>query len=127
MNNAFYGKTMENIMNHITVKFATDETKFTKYMNSPLLAAPPLIIKEDGLSLVKLHSKKIKLNKPIYVGATILENSKLKMFQLHYDVIKKVYPNALMLKTDTDSLLYQIFTDDLYDDFKKYSNIARTY
>ena len=75
MNNAFYGKTMENIMNHFPVQFATEEAKFTKYMHSPLLAAPPLIIKEDGLSLVKLHNKTIKLNKPIYVGAPILENT----------------------------------------------------
>ena len=40
------------------------------------------------------------------------------MYKLHYDVLLKAYPESLMLKTDTDSLLYQIFTKDLYKDLK---------
>ena len=93
MNNAFYGKTMENIRGPTDVKFATTEKKFIKYITSPLLAGPPNILKEDGLALLQMHKKNITLDKPLYIGACILESSKLKMFQLHYDVMKKVYPD----------------------------------
>ena len=40
------------------------------------------------------------------------------MFKFHYDVMKVSFPNALMMKTDTDSLCYRILTNDLYDDLK---------
>ena len=63
-----------------------------------------------------MHKKIITLNKPLYLGFCTLESSKLKIFQLHYAVIQKVYPNCSILKTDTASLLYQIHTDDLYKD-----------
>ena len=71
------------------------------------------------MSLVKKHRKTVELNKPIYLGFAILELSKLKMFEFHYDTMIKAYPNCRMLKTDTDSLLYHIETDDLYEDMKK--------
>ena len=48
----------------------------------------------------------------------ILQLSELKMYQIHYDVMKKVYPDSLMLKTDTDSLLYHMHTNDLYKHLK---------
>src|SRR6218665_3174885 len=59
----------------------------------------------------------VLLNKPIYVGMSILDISKLQMFNFHYDVIVKRYGDrAKLLFTDTDSLCYQIFTNDLYKD-----------
>ena len=82
-------------------------------MSSPLVAGPPTVITEYGLSIVQLNKKTIVLHKPIYVGACILESSKLIMFKLHYDVLFTTFPDSMMLKTDTDSLLYQIFTKDL--------------
>ena len=68
-----------------------------------------------------MHKKTILLTKPIFVGASILDNSKLLMYKLHYDVLLKSYPDSKMLKTDTDSLLYHIPTDDLYKDMEQNS------
>jgi hypothetical protein len=64
-----------------------------------------------------MPNKKVKLNKPIYVGFSILELAKLHMFKMHYDVMSvKFGDNARLLFTDTDSLCYQIQTNNLADD-----------
>jgi hypothetical protein len=125
MNNAFYGKTMENVRGRVNVQFCFDKEKFVKYTSSPLFANQINIIKEDGLCLVKTHKKTVELNKPIYIGATVLDFSKLLMMRFHYQTMLKEFPNALMMKTDTDSLLYYIETDDLYADIKESKPIQK--
>ena len=63
------------------------------------------------------------MDKPIYCGFTILEPSKLHMYQFHFDVIKKRYgSNAKWLFTDTDSLTYHISTQDIHEDMKSFSH-----
>ena len=60
------------------------------------------------------------MNKPIAIGFCILDLSKYLMYDFHYNVMKKKYGNNCeVLYTDTDSLIYNIQTDDLYDDFKE--------
>jgi hypothetical protein len=69
--------------------------------------------------LVGVKNKKVKLllNKPIYTGMTVLDLSKLFMYQFHYEYIKKQYgERATLLMTDTDSLFYKFQTEDLYQD-----------
>ena len=59
------------------------------------------------------------LNRPIFVGFTVLELSKLHMYDFHYNHMKAKYPRASELKllfTDTDSLAYSIQTDSIYED-----------
>ena len=119
MNNAFYGKTMENVRDRVNVQFCLDKEKFLKHTGSPLFANQIDIIQKDGLCLVKTNKRTVTLNKPIYIGACVLDLSKLLMYKFHYDTMKVRYPEALMMKTDTDSLLYYIKTDDLYKDFKQ--------
>ena len=59
------------------------------------------------------------LNKPIQVGFTVLELSKLLMYEFHYDYMKKKYPEAKLFFTDTDSLCYDIPTEDIYKDMEQ--------
>ena len=62
------------------------------------------------------------LNKPIYVGFTVLELSKWLMYDFHYNFIKKHF-DAELLFTDTDSLTYEIKSEDVYEEFFKHKHL----
>ena len=61
-------------------------------------------------------------NKPVYVGISILDLSKLLMYELHYKYIKSKF-DAKLLFTDTDSLVSEIKTEDNYEDFYQDKNL----
>lgn len=126
LNNAFYGKTMENVRDRVNIQFCMTKEKFDKHTQSPLFANQINIFQEDGLALVKTHKRTVSLDKPIYIGACVLDLSKLLMYKFHYDTMKVRYPNAEMMKTDTDSLLYFIKTDDVYADMKHDTTLQKT-
>ncbi len=115
MNNSVYGKTMENTRKYKDVKFATSPSYFEKLVCKPTFKSFKIF--SEDLTAVHLAKQQIELNKPTYVGLSVLELSKLIMFQFHYDCMKSLYGDrAKLLMTDTDSLIYDIETEDLYDD-----------
>ena len=71
----------------------------------------------ENLAAIHMHKTDLKLNKPIYLGMSILELSKMLMYNFHYNFFKKIlYPEkgkAKLLITDTDSLMYKVETEDL--------------
>ena len=63
---------------------------------------------------------KLVFNKPVYLGMCILHLSKTKMYDYHYNYIKPKYGDkAKLLFTDTDSLMYEIITEDFYKDISE--------
>ena len=114
MNNSIYGKTLENVRNRIEFKLVSNERQASNLTNKPTFKSRT-IFSED---LVGIHMKKTKviLNKPIFLGQTILDLSKYLMYDFHYNfMIKKVKPENLeLLFTDTDSLAYVIKNVDWY-------------
>ena len=116
MNNSVFGKTMENIRNRVDVKLVNTKEKLRKLVAKPNLKSPPKIFSEN---LVSVHMRKTSLtmNKPIYLGMCILDLSKTIMYDFHYNYIKSKYEDkAKLLFTDTDSLMYEIETEDFYKD-----------
>ena len=116
MNNAVFGKTMENIRNRVNVKLVNSREQLRKLAAKPNFKGPPNIFNEN---LISVHMKKTSLtmNKPVYLGMCILDLSKILMFDFHYNYIKPKYGNnAKLLFTDTDSFLYEIQTEDFYKD-----------
>ena len=115
MNNSVFGKTMENIRNRKDIKLVSDRNKAIKYAAKPNFHHSK-ILSED---LVTIHMKRTSLtfNKPVYLGLSILDLSKAIMYEFHYDYIKPKYNDRVsLLYTDTDSLVYEIETEDFYKD-----------
>jgi hypothetical protein len=118
MNNSIYGKTMENLRKRVDVKLVSSEDAFLKLVASPCFQSNRIM--NENLIAVKGAKKVLTLNKPCYIGMCILDLSKTLMYDFHYNTIKKEYGDtAKLLFTDTDSLMYQIKTDDVYRDFKR--------
>ena len=115
MNNSVFGKTMENIRNRVDIKLVNNKKQAEKLSAKPNFKHCN-IFSED---LVAIHMKKTKLDfdKPVYLGMCILDLSKTLMYDFHYNYIKQKYENkAKLLLTDTDSLMYEIQTEDFYKD-----------
>ena len=115
MNNSVFGKTMENIEKRVDVRLVTKRKVVMKLSSQPNYDRHTIFDE----NLIAVHMKRIKLfyNKPIYLGMCILDLRKTLMFEFHYDYIRKMYPDrAKLLMTDTDSLFYEIKTDDFYTD-----------
>ena len=119
MNNSVFGKTMENIRNRVNVKLVNSPEKFKKLVAKPNYESRKILNDNDNENLVSVHMKKTSLtmNKPVYLGMSILDLSKTLMYDFHYGYIKRKYGNrAKLLFTDTDSFLYEIQTEDFYKD-----------
>ena len=115
MNNSVFGKTMENIRNRVNVKLVDTGEQFKKLTAKPNYESRKIF----NENLVSVHMKKTSLtmNKPVYLGMSILDLSKIVMFDFHYKYIKPKYGSkAKLLFTDTDSFLYEIQTEDFYKD-----------
>ena len=71
--------------------------------------------------LIKIEQVLV-LNKPIYVGFTVLDSSKWLMYDFHYNFIKENF-SANLLFTDTDSLTYEIKSENIYKEFFKWKGL----
>ena len=115
MNNSVFGKTMENIRNRVNVKLVNTEERLKKLSAKPNYKSCKIF----NENLISVHMKKTSLtmNKPVYLGMCILDLSKTIMYDFHYNYIKPKYgAKAKLLFTDTDSLMYEIETEDFYKD-----------
>ena len=111
MDNSVFGKTMENIRNRVDIRLVNEEKHAEKLVSKPTFEGRTI----SSESLVAVHMKrvKIKFDKPIYVGFCILDLSKTLMYDFHYNyIVKKYGGRQKLLFTDTDSLDYEIKTED---------------
>ena len=120
MINSVYGKAMENLQKRINLRLVNNEKDFLKYTSRPTYITHKIF----GKDYAAIHEIKpvLILNKPIYVGFTVLELSKWLMYDFHYSFIKKHF-DAELLFTDTDSLTYEIKSKDVYEEFFKQKDL----
>ena len=115
MNNSVFGKTMENVRNRVNVKLVTNELSLNKLVKKPNFKSANIF--HENLVTIHMEKTTMKLNKPIQIGMSILDLSKTLMYKFHYDYVKPKWGDrATLLFTDTDSLCYEIKTDDFYED-----------
>ena len=115
MNNAVFGKTMKNVRKHRDIKLVTTDKKRSKLVSEPNYHTMNYI--SEDLSINEMKRTKVKMNKPIYLGLSILEISKLLMYELWYDYMKPKYgDNVKLCYMDTDSFIMNIKTEGFYKD-----------
>ena len=116
MNNSVFGKTMENLRKRVDVRLVTGKEKLLKLASKPTYVSCKIF--NENLVAVHKIKETLTLNRPAYVGMCILDLSKTLMYDFHYNYIKNKYGDkAKLLFTDTDSLTYEIETEDAYLDF----------
>ena len=113
MNNSVFGKTMENLRKRVDVRLVTNKDQLAKWTSKPTYVSSKIF--NENLVAVHKLKEKLTLNRPAYIGMCILDLSKTLMYEFHYDYIKKKYGDkAKLLFTDTDSLTYEIESNDVY-------------
>ena len=113
MNNAVFGKTMKNVRKHRDIKLVKTDKKRNKLVPEPNYHTMKLIA--DNFAIIEMKSVKVKMNKPIYLGLSILDISKITMYEFWYDFIKSKYGSrAKLCYMDTDSFIINIKTEDFY-------------
>ena len=113
MNNAVFGKTMENVRDHVDVRLITrwDE----RYGAEAMIAKPNFrsrSVFSENLIAIELRKLEVKLNKPIYVGMCILDISKTCLYEFHHKYMTPLFRENCKVMY-TDSLIYHIKYDDI--------------
>ena len=115
MNNSVFGKTMENVRNHRGIKLVTTYEKLCKYVNEPNMMNIKCFSKE--LLAIEMKKTVVKMHKALYLGLTILDLSKVTMYEFYYDYLKQKHGDDVKsYYTDTDSFIIYVKTDDIYVD-----------
>ena len=127
MNNSVYGKTMENFRKRVDVKLvrAGEDDRLRRLIASPSFAGANIF--DDDLAAIQMHKSRIVLNRPVYVVMCVLDLSKHLMYDYYYNQLKIQYgERCQLLYTDTDSLLLEIQTENVYEDMGRHPHLYDT-
>ena len=115
MNNSVFGKTMENVRNHKDIKLVTSDKRRKRLVSEPNYHSHKKF--SNHLMAIEMKKTRVKMNKPLYLGMSILDISKTLMYKFWYDYFKPKYGDrAKLCYTDTDSFIIHIITKDFFED-----------
>ena len=119
MNNAVFGKTMENIRKHRNFKLVTSEAQYLKTVMKPNFKSGVRF--DENLMGCEMGRIKVVMNKPVSLGQAILHLSKIVMYEFHNDYMTQKYSSdrLQLCYMDTYSLVYRIQTEDFYEDISE--------
>ena len=124
-NNSVFGKCMEDETKRCKVELVTTIKRLKKLTCKKNLKGVRVFT--DCLVSVHMANTNVKITKPIYIGGSILDTSKIPMYNFHYNYIKKTYGNnAKLLDMDIDGVKYHIRTEDVYKDMNENIEIFDT-
>ena len=113
-NNSVFGKTAENIRKHRDIKLVTTDKRRNQLVSERSYHTTKC--RSEDLLAIEMKKTKVKMNKPVYLGFSILEISKTLMYEFWYDYIKPKYQNnAKLCYMDTDSFIIHFKTEDFYE------------
>ncbi|XP_071150628.1 uncharacterized protein [Mytilus edulis] len=117
MNNSCYGKTLENIRGRSEIKLFTNREEVKKYIKKTNFKDS--ITFNDNFVAIENNVTSVKFNKPIHLGQAILDYSKQLMYSFYYDVANELWEKNELVASDTDSMILNIKTKDIYKDMEE--------
>ena len=106
---------MANVRKHRDIKLVTTDKRRNQLVSEPNYHATKWF--SENLLAIEMKKTKVKMNKPVYVGLSILEISKTLIYEFWYDYVKPKYQNnAKLCYMDTDSFIINIKIEDFYED-----------
>ena len=121
MNNAVFGKTMENVRKRREVKLVVTEQKRNLLTFQPNFESSTIF--SENLQAIEMRKTYVFMNNLTAVGQAILDKSEELMYTFWYDVIKPIYKDkAKLCYMDTDSFVIHTETEDVFADFEKIAN-----
>ena len=120
MVNSVNGKTMANLRKRVNVRLINNAKVFLKYTSRPTCITHKMF----GKDYATIHEIKpvLILYKPIHVGFAVLDLSKWRMYDFHYIFIENNF-DAKLLFTNTDSLTYEIKSENVYEEVFRWKNL----
>ena len=130
MNNAVFGKTMENVRKHRDIKLVTADKRRNQLASKPNYHITKYF--SEHLMTIETKTTKVKMNKLIYPGMLILDISKTLMYKFWYDYIKPKYQDkAKLCCIDTNRFFIHIkteyFCEDTANDVEDWSDTSNRY
>ena len=120
LSNSLYGKTIENPEKRSKVKLCSESSTYENYIGKPNFKNAKRI--NSKFMGVEMKYSSIKINKPFYIGMSILDLSKWHMYNFHYNVMKAIFGDRVhLLYTDTDSFIYEISSADVYEELRPHA------
>ena len=116
MNDSVFGKTMENVRNHRDIKLVTSDKRRKRLVSEPNYHSHKKF--SEHLMAIEMKKARVKMTRPLYLGMSILDISKIFMYEFRYDYINPNYGNkAKLCYTGTDSYIIYIKTEGFFEDF----------
>jgi hypothetical protein len=117
--NSLFGKTCENPEKYRKLKFFNGTKKILEALNSLNVKSFHYIDKQNEVILAEIMKAQVKYDKPLLIGVTILELSKLHMQRYYYEILKPYYGERMkFLYTDTDSFFLELETESFKKDLE---------
>ena len=115
MNHSVFRKTMENVRSHKDIKLVTSNKKRKRLVSEPNYHSCKKFC--DHLMAIEMKKTRVKMTKPLCIGMSILDISKILLYEFWYNYILPKYGNKVNLcYTDTDSFIIYVKTDDFFED-----------
>ena len=122
LNNAVYGKTMENVRTRLKIKFIKkDDHREIKKQQSKL-TFNGIHKSYENCDSYTFKQNEVLIDKPIYLGFSVLELSNLLMYEIYYDILQSYFgqENIHLHFVDTDAFVLSLNTKDIIKDLKKF-------
>ena len=123
--NAFYGKTMENVRNRLKIKFFKKDDYKEIIKQQSKLTFNGIHKSYEKCYSYTTKQNEVLMDKPIYLGFTVLELSKLHMYETYYDILQPYFgqENIQLHYMDTDSFIISVNTKDIIKDLKNLEDV----